>query len=150
MQFTDLSTVVGGCPLSHGSGTLVIQSRGQQLLGPTKPLAYLFLPGHFDVTLISVNTTGCSDTIVKPLNVTPLPVVAFTTDEATCLGGGIGFMWTLRSWTWGPSAFTFGTLAMARDLFTCRTPHILMPCGEYEVTLSVTDTATCETPPHRA
>ncbi|MDZ7741683.1 MAG: PKD domain-containing protein [Bacteroidota bacterium] len=77
VQFTDLSTPVGA-PISEWYWDFGDPVSGQNNYSTAQNPQHLFSSaGTFTVTLIVVNTSGCSDTLAQDVSVTPLPAVGF-------------------------------------------------------------------------
>ncbi len=103
MNFTDLSAVSGD--------TVSVWSWD---FGDTSPLSTVQNSAHaytnsgpFAVSLIATSNNGCKDTVVKNVNVFPLPVITLTGDTLICLGdsttltaqGGATYLWTPGNFT---------------------------------------------------
>ncbi|MCK4638620.1 MAG: PKD domain-containing protein, partial [Bacteroidales bacterium] len=98
--------------------------------------------GIYEVTLIIVNYTQCSDTIIKEVNVKEIPAVDFLYD-ITCQNQETQFYAdsiitntnSIANWLWD-----FGDGSTS----TLQNPvHIYLLGGDYNVVLSVTDTSGC-------
>lgn len=97
--------------------------------------------GNYQVSLVVVNTGGCSDTVVKMIKVNALPDVDFTF-TAGCVNNSTKFA--------GSSFVNTGSLVMQQWSFgdgsgsTRIDPeHVYSMPGSYIVTLSVTDSTGC-------
>ncbi|MDP1745496.1 MAG: PKD domain-containing protein, partial [Bacteroidota bacterium] len=103
INFTDLSAVAGD--------TVSVWSWD---FGDTSPLSIVQNPGHaynasgpFAVSLIATSNNGCKDTVVKNVNVYPLPIITLTGDTLICLGdsttltaqGGATYLWSPGNFT---------------------------------------------------
>jgi gliding motility-associated-like protein len=81
--------------LSAGTGTLTYQwnfgDGGTSVL--QSPSHNYTLPGNYTVTLITSNSTGCKDTIIKP-NLISLGAInaAFTSAPGVCVNAGLAFI----------------------------------------------------------
>lgn len=104
------------------------------------PLHTFTAAATYNVSLIVTNTAGCSDTIVKPVIVNPLPAVDFTftpgcVDDSTSFDSP-AYAGLLQSRTWD-----FGdgfTASNIEDPF-----HIYTSAGTFPVTLTVVDMNDC-------
>jgi PKD repeat protein len=86
VQFTDLSQLNGGGSIISWDWNFGDGITGVNNTSTAQNPAHLFsAAGTFSVTLIVKNTSGCQDTILKTVTVSPLPVANFTADTA-CLG----------------------------------------------------------------
>ncbi|MBI2722586.1 MAG: gliding motility-associated C-terminal domain-containing protein [Bacteroidetes bacterium] len=89
-------TVAGGGTNSYqwflGSG-----STPSTAITQTVSVGYTF-SGIKTVTLVVTNSFGCTDTVVHPININPLPILNFAT-AATCIGSSTSF--TNSSWIGG-------------------------------------------------
>ncbi|HPS73668.1 MAG TPA: PKD domain-containing protein, partial [Bacteroidales bacterium] len=99
--------------------------------------------GDYDVMLISINTTGCPDTIIKTMTIFPLPSVEFTWEfgnqnnefifhiDTTITP--IGMIGNMIEWNFGDGTYGYG-----------RNPvHIYPAPNTFFVTCTVTDTIGC-------
>lgn len=102
-------------------------------------------PGYYDVRLISSNTLGCSDTVVKTIPVYMLPEANYDY-SLSCAGNRTLFFdhsdsayAPLSSWTW---IFREGTELL--DMKLEQNPeYVFQNSGEHQVSLIVQDTNTC-------
>ncbi|MFZ4522051.1 MAG: PKD domain-containing protein [Bacteroidales bacterium] len=142
VQFTDISQANGGGVINFwnwdfgdpGSG-VNNQSTNQS------PVHSYANAGPYDVRLIVKNANQCYDTVTKPLDISPNPVVGFFADTV-CQGELMTFTDTssvspgsINSWLWN-----FG------DGYTATTQnptHLYATPGLFTVTLTVGTTQTC-------
>ncbi|MEN8225344.1 MAG: PKD domain-containing protein [Bacteroidota bacterium] len=116
------------------------QSNFSTLANPIHEYANI---GTYDVTLIVGNAIGCLDTIVKPVTITPLPPVDFYWDGA-CEDAVTQFFTdaavvnvnTIIYYLWD---FGDGNYANLQN-----PGHIFDGEGLYNVSLTITDTSSCE------
>ncbi len=142
-QFTDLSLPNGsgfivqwqwnfGDPASGAANTSTLQN----------PIHAFTAAGTFLVQLIATSSSGCQDTIVKPLLVNALPDVDFDVSNS-CVNEAVAFApndsvmnpGIIVNWLWNFGDGNTSNLQSPVHIFT--TP------GTYNVTLSVNDTNTC-------
>lgn len=132
VQFTDLSTTAGGMQSwtwNFGDGT------GSNLQNPTHTFPG---SGTYNVSLIVENIYGCTDTLVLPVVIAPLPIASFSTDTV-CAGSFINFTNTSTppglGWSW---SFSNGGSSSSQN------PSVILGApGSYTATLVVTDSAGC-------
>jgi gliding motility-associated-like protein len=132
VQFTDQSSTPGGMQFwnwNFGDGSSsTLQNPSHNFPGP----------GTYNVTLVVENIYGCTDTIVQPVVIAPLPVPSFSTDT-TCAGSLIHFNNTSippgANWQW---IFSNGATS------TSQNPSVVLGGpGTYTATLIVTDSSGC-------
>ncbi|MCX6247140.1 MAG: PKD domain-containing protein [Bacteroidetes bacterium] len=86
VQFSDLSQNNGGGAIISWDWNFGDPPTGvDNTSNAQNPVHFFSGPGTFTVSLIVKNTSGCQDTILKTVIVSPLPVANFTADTA-CLG----------------------------------------------------------------
>ncbi len=132
VQFTDQSSTPGGMQFwtwDFGDGS------GSSLQNPSHNFPG---PGTYNVSLIVENIYGCTDTLVLPVVISPLPVPSFTVDTA-CAGSVINITNTSTppgsSWDWH---FSNGSTS------TSQNPSVVLGGpGTYTGTLIVTDSSGC-------
>lgn len=102
-------------------------------------------PGSYNVELLIDGVGGCSDSIIIPVVVNPIPVASFTgTNE--CLGTATNFndlsniaSGTITGWQWD-----FGDLTSTNDTSSLQNPTYIYPAsGNYNITLTVTSDSGC-------
>jgi PKD repeat protein len=137
--FTNQSTISSGTIASYswdfGNFTPVIHSQSPN---------YVYVSaGTFNVSLIVVSAAGCSDTMIKPVNVYPLPSAFFNatdacadssthfTDQSTIAGGN-----SINGWLW-----SFGDGAPVNS--SQNPSHIYTVPGTYNVAMVVTTNWGC-------
>ncbi|MFZ4549240.1 MAG: PKD domain-containing protein, partial [Bacteroidales bacterium] len=141
VQFNDLS--------QSGAGGLISwkwdfgdPASGSNNASTLQDASHIFsLAGIYSVKLITYNTGGCSDTIIKQLTIHELPVVDFSTTVG-CENDSTQFI---------SSAFVNQNATVSRlwdfgDGFTSPEIdpyHIYAATGTYSVSLTITDTAGC-------
>lgn len=136
-QFTDQSSIPSGdvtawsWDFANGTGSSAVQDP-----------VYTFTDyGTFDVELIAFSDSGCTDTIVLPVTVHPMPIAEFTFDtacaelpttflDASTISSGINTSW---SWSFGDG----GASAVQNPT------HTYAYGGTYTVTLIVTSDLGC-------
>lgn len=102
VQFTDASNVASGYTISGWNWNFGdTQSSTQQ-----SPSHTYGSPGTYNVTLITTEAAGCSDTIVQPVTIYPLPAPDFNA-TTVCLGNMTTFndnssigTGTINNWSW--------------------------------------------------
>lgn len=98
-------------------------------------------PGNYNVSLIVTSALGCSDTLIQPITIFPVPVAAITTTNA-CTGTAIGIAnnstvvtGTIQNYYW-----TFGDNTTSNDILPS---HAYSNAGSYPVNLVVTSDHGC-------
>jgi PKD repeat protein len=85
VQFTDLSQTNGGGSISQWSWNFDDPASGiSNTSNLQNPLHSYINPGNYNVTLVVTNLTGCSDTLIKTIQIDVPPVADFHADTA-CL-----------------------------------------------------------------
>ncbi len=130
VQFTDASTISGSSISSwywdFHNGELSIQQNNQTTFQSQ---------GIYNISLAVTSLNGCSDTIVKPLVVTPPPVASFTTSPL-CQGDAVSFTNTSSpaiSWTWN---FGNGNISLSENPADQFFPDLSFYTVELEITNS--------------
>jgi len=103
--------------------------------------------GNYDVRLIVTTDNGCSDTIIKVIKVSALPLVSFNSDYTEgCTPVFITFTSTsvvdsgfVSSWSW---VFGDGNSTIVN---TNQTGHTFLSSGSYNVTLTAISNDGCQT-----
>ncbi len=141
-NFTDLSQANGGGQIINwawdfgdpASGT----GNNSSLINPSHIYNQ---PGTYTVLLTITTSNSCTDTISKTVVINPAPVVDFTATSG-CASDTVSFVSSTLvnvsgtlSWLW---EFGDGTTSNVID-----PDHIYATAGEYQVTLTITDTAGC-------
>lgn len=106
----------------------------------TDPVHTFNNAGAYSVTLVSVNSGGCSDTVVKTVTVKSLPSFDFTVSGG-CENDSSHFVTAISPTIVQTIHWDFGdgyTDDVAFDVY-----HIYDNTGSYEVSLTITDTAGC-------
>lgn len=71
-------------------------------------------PGTYNVTLVSTSTGGCSDTVVRPVTVYPLPVINAGADQTICAGSSTTLNASGGStYTWNPGGISGGNITVS-------------------------------------
>ena len=133
--FTDNSTVVSASITAwqwdFGDGSLVDNNQN--------PLHVYQSSGNFNVTLIVTSDSGCTDTLVQPVVVYPLPTANFIASKV-CRGMPTNFTdlsySNIVSWNWN---FGDGN----SDTVNQNPTHIYANDGNYNATLTVKDGNGC-------
>jgi len=143
VQFYDQSATPGNIPTvswlwDFGDPASGIYNTSTQ----QNPLHIFTGTSTYNVKLIITNLNGCSDTIIKPVVISPAPLAQFTADTA-CLGTPTHFtdlsitpVGNIISWLWN-----FG------DGFTSNLQnpeHTYVNWGVYNVSLTVTNSNGCQ------
>ncbi|MBU2651846.1 MAG: PKD domain-containing protein [Bacteroidetes bacterium] len=140
VNFYDLSSPNGGTNIISWYWEFDDPASGifntSQLQNPT----HIFTTsGIFDVILIVENSNGCSDTIVKPVNINELPDVSIGTDSDTsCVNQPMQFYGNgtnIISWYW---EFGDGGTSVQQNPV-----HVYFTPGTFVVTLTATDNKGC-------
>ncbi len=131
--FTNLSstTFISGWSFGDGVG----------ISTQTDPTYTYTTSGPFNVTLIIIDSLGCTDTTTEVVTVNPLPVADFSLfDTLVCLNSPVSFTdnstGTGISWVWD-FGDAVGTSILQNPVYTYPSS------GNYLVTLSVTDAFGC-------
>ena len=141
VQFNDYSQPGSGVPASWLWNFGDAASGENNVSAMQNPAHTFNAAGTFQVTLIVTNTSGCLDTIVKPLQVHGLPFVDFTSAPG-CVNNTTQFVSSTfvnagavisRQWNFG-DGFTSANIDPT---------HIYSSSGSFTVTLTVTDTSGC-------
>ncbi len=139
--FTDLTSPNNGSDLFAWQWYFGDPNSGINNSSTLQNPSHLFTDiGPFDVTLIVTNTMGCTDTIVKTLEITELPTVDFTVDDdSICLGTpqqftGIGN--NINTWFW---QFGDGGTSIQQN-----PSYLYAEPGQYDVALTVTSISQCQ------
>jgi len=145
VAFTDNTSTNGGSaivqwvwnfddPASGTSNTSYLQN----------PVHIFNIAGDYDVMLIVTSVSGCQDTIVQTVTVTPLPAVAFIITSGTCVGSPVSFepdpavvnAADIASYEWN-----FGD---GSPVSTSPAPvHTYAVAGTYDVTLTIVNLDGC-------
>lgn len=145
-QFADNST------LSSGIITSKEWSFGDPAAGSSNfstannPMHTYLASGSFDVRLIVTSDQGCKDTLLKPVEVYPVPVVRFGPFAQGCEAICVDFKDSstvangfIQSWTWN-----FGDPASGNNAASQQNPtHCFNQPGTYDVTLHVSSSYGC-------
>lgn len=141
--FTDQSQLNGGGILAGWLWDFGDPASGNYNTSTQQNPMHIFTgAGTYNVKLIVTNIGGCTDTIIKPVDVAPAPVAQFTADSA-CLGNPTHFQdlsvpnaSSITTWLW-----SFGDGYSS----TLQNPeHTYSSWGTYTVTLSVTNSNGCQ------
>lgn len=137
VNFTDTSVANGGVLVSwdwdfgDGTGTSTVQN----------PQYFYADTGTFNVSLVVINSNGCSDTVTNPVNYFPRPTAEFAHDTS-CAGQPITFTdassgngGTIVSWDWD---FGDGNISTQQNPI-----HPYASSGSFLVTLIVTSNSGC-------
>lgn len=135
-QFTDATVISNGSIQSwnwnFGDGT---NSNSQN------PVHAYAVAGNYSVGLTVVSAAGCSSTVYQPVTVNPLPVAAFTANNA-CIGIAVNFVnqSTVSSGNISTYSWNFGNGISS----TQQNPsHVYNNPGNYNVSLQVTTAGGC-------
>ncbi len=144
-QFTNSSVATAGINITSRLWNFGDPASGinntSSLMNPAHTFA---APGTYPVTLVVVNASGCSDTVVQQLTITPKPGVDFYHSAATCLGTPMAFFTdttvtaiaSVQSYEWN-----FGDGSPVSNL---QNPvHSFAFTGTFTVTLSIVDAGGC-------
>lgn len=141
--FTDLTQLNGGGALASWYWDFGDPSSGAYNNSTQQNPMHIFTgPGTFNVKLIVANINGCTDTIVKPVEVMMAPVAQFSADSV-CLGNPTHFTdlslpnaSAITSWFWNFGDGYFSTQQNPE--------HTYSTWGEYTVSLSVVNGNGCQ------
>lgn len=138
--FVDLTTAPNLSPQAAWFWDVGNDGSVEEVLQNPQPI--FAVPGTFDVELRTVDTLGCTDSLVKPIVVHPGPVVSFTLDSV-CFGDSNSFTdqstiaWgNIVSWTWN---FGDGSPTVS----TPNTKHLYAQGGQYPVSLTLVSDSGC-------
>ena len=105
-------------------------------------------PGDYDVTLSIETNDGCTASITHTVTVNPLPNAQFDYSAPTCQGDSIHFMNLSSSpngpivkWEWDFGDGTSQTILAPNNP---NTSHLYLTDNTYDVTLTVTDSDSCQ------
>ena len=105
-------------------------------------------PGDYDVTLSIETNDGCTASITHTVTVNPLPNAQFDYSAPTCQGDSIHFMNLSSSpngpivkWEWDFGDGTSQTILAPNNP---NTSHLYVTDNTYDVTLTVTDSDSCQ------
>ena len=105
-------------------------------------------PGDYDVTLSIETNDGCTASITHTVTVNPLPNAQFDYSAPTCQGDSIHFMnlssspnGAIVKWEWD---FGDGTIQTINAPNNPNTSHLYVTDNTYDVTLTVTDSDSCQ------
>ena len=137
VSFTDLSNV------SSGSITSYLWDMGDQSGTTTvkNPLHLYNAQGAYNVKLIVTSNNSCKDTVVKVVNISPVPTASFTFNN-NCFGDSTSFT--------NGSSISSGTISYVWNFgdassSTQQHPkHLYASAGSYTVSLKVTSNNGCE------
>lgn len=141
-QFIDLSTIAAPESIQSWKWTFgdnSVANTNQFVTG-----GYLYAsPGNYNVQLVVVSNSGCSDSITQSITIHPKPVAAFGNTQ-TCLGSATQFTdssavspGSIISWSWN-----FGD---GSPVVVAQSPsHTYALPGTYNVTLIVTSNNGCK------
>ncbi|MDD4373952.1 MAG: PKD domain-containing protein [Bacteroidales bacterium] len=139
--FTDLTSTNGGTDIFGWEWYFGDPNSGINNTSTLQNPSHLFtVADTFNVTLIVINTMGCTDTIVKELIVSELPEVDFTiADDSICMTTpaqftGIGE--NINTWFW---EFGDGGTSIQQN-----PSYMYVEPGAYDVTLTVTSIDQCQ------
>lgn len=136
--FTDASTIISGTVSSwnwnFGDGNFSTQQNPIHTYGAS---------GSYTVTLVINSLAGCSATITKTINVSPLPVASFSDNAPACVNTAIIFndgstisSGSITNWDW-----SFGD----SNVSTSQNPtYTYGNGGNYNVTLIITTALGCK------
>ncbi|HEX5001054.1 MAG TPA: PKD domain-containing protein [Bacteroidia bacterium] len=99
-------------------------------------------PGTYTVTLVAIDSSGCSDTLSQQVVINPQPTASFTYSGSQCQGSTITFNNTSTPGTGTITgvSWNFGN----GQTGTGNNPSVTYPgAGNYDVTLIVTNSAGC-------
>lgn len=143
VQFIDQSSTPGGIPTiswmwDFGDPASGIYNTSTQ----QNPMHIFTGTGVYNVKLIISNLNGCYDTVIKSVEISPIPVAQFSADSA-CLGTPTHFTdmsststGTITNWLWNFGDGYTSTLQNPE--------HTYMNWGTYTVTLTVTNSSGCQ------
>ncbi len=145
-QFTDMTSLNGGSILTQrlwnfgdpASGILNTSSS-------TNPVHNYSQPGQYSVSLITLNSGGCVDTVFQNVSITPKPDVDFYNDSLVCLGSTISlFTDTIVTNTGAILSYNWDFGDGSPHAFTPNVSHTYAVADTYTVTLTVQDTSGCQ------
>ena len=139
-EFTDNSSTNGGSAIDSWSWDFGDPLSGSDNVSSLQSPTHIFSDaGTFTVTLIVINTDGCSDTTTQDIIVDPLPVVDFSmSNDTICLGEVTQFTGTgtdVASWYWD---FGDGSTATIQNPI-----HLYATFGTFTITLTGTSSDGC-------
>ncbi len=145
VQFTDLSTTNGGGSIAQWSWQFGDPGSGISNTSTLQNPVHTYQnSGSYNVSLIVTNFSGCSDTIIKVVNINSLPLANFHTDTA-CLNNNTQFTnlsipngGVIINYTWD-----FGD--GSADSHQQNPSHTYALSGTFNVTLAVVNSNGCQT-----
>lgn len=140
VTFTDSSITSNGSPVTAWNWSF---PGGSPTTSTSQNPVVTYPAGSFTATLIVTSQAGCTDTIIKPVNVTGLPLAAFSV-STVCTGNPTQFTDgstpatgdPIVSWSW---SFPSGNPATS----TSQNPSVTFPPGNYTASLTVTSQLGC-------
>ncbi len=100
--------------------------------------------GNFMVRLIASNQAGCRDTIVKEVEIYPIPWVDFDTSPV-CVGDTVSFQSSVRTSSLDPIATYQWNFSDQHTSEEAKPKHIFEQEGNYWVSIEVTSQHACKT-----
>ncbi len=143
VQFTDLSQTNGGGSILSWHWNFGDPVSGTNNISIIRnPVHFYTSPGIYNVTLIIINVSSCSDTIQKTITISPSPLANFTADTV-CLNQATQFIDIsipnasgIIGWVWD-----FGDGSAISDI---QNPtHIYLSYGIKNVNLTITNSNGC-------
>jgi PKD repeat protein len=141
VQFSDLSQTNGGGTVVAWSWNFGDPSSSSNTSTYQNPTHSFDSAKVYSVRLIAVNTSGCQDTVIKPVTINARPSAHYTADTA-CKGQPTHFTdqslanaGTLTSWLWN---FGDGLTSSAQNPV-----HTYASSGIFQVSLTVTNSLGC-------
>lgn len=77
------------------------------------PSAIYYTAGTYNISLIAITSHGCSDTLVRPITINPIPIADAGSNQSVCRGSSVSLTATGgTSYNWSPGGSTSASIAV--------------------------------------